>query len=46
LRIYEAHVGISSKEGKVNDYRNFADEVVPRIKKQGSKSKKNDNSMF
>lgn len=29
--------GISSQEGKVNDYRNFADEIVPRIKKQGSK---------
>lgn len=35
LRIYESHVGISSQEGKVNTYRNFADEVVPRIKKQG-----------
>lgn len=35
LRIYEAHVGISSQEGKVNTYRNFADEVVPRIRKQG-----------
>ncbi|VDM06929.1 unnamed protein product [Wuchereria bancrofti] len=35
LRIYEAHVGISSWEGKVNTYKNFADDVIPRIKKQG-----------
>ncbi|CAJ0920004.1 unnamed protein product, partial [Mesorhabditis belari] len=35
LRIYEAHVGISSPEGKVNDYRAFADDVLPRIKHQG-----------
>ncbi|CAI4226550.1 unnamed protein product [Auanema sp. JU1783] len=35
LRIYEAHVGISSPEGKVNTYRAFADEVLPRIKHQG-----------
>ncbi|VDO23675.1 unnamed protein product [Heligmosomoides polygyrus] len=35
LRIYEAHVGISSFEGKVNTYRAFADDVIPRIAKQG-----------
>ncbi|KAK6103238.1 Carbohydrate-binding module 48 (Isoamylase N-terminal domain) family protein [Brugia pahangi] len=35
LRIYEAHVGISSSEGKVNTYKNFANDVIPRIKKQG-----------
>ncbi|CAJ0587268.1 unnamed protein product, partial [Mesorhabditis spiculigera] len=35
LRIYEAHVGISSPDGKVNTYRAFADEVIPRIKAQG-----------
>uniref|UniRef100_A0A0N5ASM3 Aamy domain-containing protein n=1 Tax=Syphacia muris TaxID=451379 RepID=A0A0N5ASM3_9BILA len=35
LRIYEAHVGISSWEGKVNSYREFADNVIPRIQKQG-----------
>ncbi|CAD6194277.1 unnamed protein product [Caenorhabditis auriculariae] len=35
LRIYEAHVGISSSEGKVNTYRAFADEVLPRIHNQG-----------
>lgn len=35
LKIYEAHVGISSNEGKVADYDYFADQIVPRIKKQG-----------
>ena len=35
LRIYEAHVGISSPEGKVNTYRAFAEDLIPRIKKQG-----------
>ncbi|KAK0400907.1 hypothetical protein QR680_015512 [Steinernema hermaphroditum] len=35
LRIYEAHVGISSWEGKINTYRAFADDVIPRIHKQG-----------
>ncbi|KAG0581581.1 hypothetical protein KC19_4G262800 [Ceratodon purpureus] len=30
--IYEAHVGMSSKEPRVNSYREFADEVLPRIK--------------
>lgn len=35
LRIYEAHVGISSSEGKINTYLAFADDVLPRIKAQG-----------
>lgn len=35
LKIYEAHVGISSAEGKVADYNYFADNIVPRIKNQG-----------
>uniref|UniRef100_A0A914XTU5 1,4-alpha-glucan branching enzyme n=1 Tax=Plectus sambesii TaxID=2011161 RepID=A0A914XTU5_9BILA len=35
MRIYEAHVGISSAEGKINSYREFADDVLPRIKHQG-----------
>ena len=34
-RIYEAHVGMSSEEAKVNTYRNFADEVLPRVKNSG-----------
>ena len=35
LRIYECHVGISSIHGKVNDYSDFAEHVLPRIKKIG-----------
>jgi hypothetical protein len=35
LRIYECHVGISSIHGKVNDYDDFAEHVLPRIKKLG-----------
>jgi 1,4-alpha-glucan branching enzyme len=35
LKIYESHVGIASKEYKVATYREFADNVIPRIKKQG-----------
>lgn len=31
-RIYEAHVGMSSKEPRVASYREFADNVLPRIK--------------
>ena len=30
-RIYEAHVGMSSNDPKVNSYREFADDVLPRI---------------
>lgn len=35
LRIYEAHVGMSSIEPKVSTYREFAEEILPRIKKCG-----------
>ncbi|CAK9860132.1 unnamed protein product [Sphagnum jensenii] len=35
LRIYEAHVGMSSTEPKVNSYTEFRDDVLPRIKKLG-----------
>ncbi|XP_026394661.1 1,4-alpha-glucan-branching enzyme 1, chloroplastic/amyloplastic-like isoform X1 [Papaver somniferum] len=31
-RIYEAHVGMSSSEPRINSYREFADEVLPRIR--------------
>ncbi|XP_073140398.1 1,4-alpha-glucan-branching enzyme 1, chloroplastic/amyloplastic-like isoform X2 [Henckelia pumila] len=31
-RIYEAHVGMSSSEPRVNTYREFADFVLPRIR--------------
>lgn len=35
LRIYEAHVGMSSEEPVVASYTHFKDEVLPRIKRQG-----------
>ncbi|GAV03839.1 hypothetical protein RvY_14214 [Ramazzottius varieornatus] len=35
LRIYEAHVGISSPEGRVATYDYFTDNVLPRIHRQG-----------
>ncbi|KAK6160824.1 hypothetical protein DH2020_004205 [Rehmannia glutinosa] len=31
-RIYEAHVGMSSSEPRVNTYREFADDILPRIR--------------
>lgn len=35
LRIYEAHIGISTPEGKVGSYKEFALNVLPRIKDLG-----------
>lgn len=35
LKIYEAHVGISSPEGKIATYNYFKDHVLPRIVAQG-----------
>jgi len=35
LRIYEAHVGMSSTEPKCNSYLEFAKDVLPRIKEAG-----------
>ena len=35
LFIYEAHVGMAQEEGKVGSYREFADLILPRIKKAG-----------
>ena len=35
LYIYEAHVGMAQEEGKVGTYREFAQFVLPRIKKAG-----------
>ncbi|XP_029302388.1 1,4-alpha-glucan-branching enzyme [Cottoperca gobio] len=35
LRIYEAHVGIASSEGKVATYTNFTNNVLPHIKDLG-----------
>ena len=31
LYIYEAHVGMAQEEGKVGTYREFADNVLPRV---------------
>ena len=33
--IYEAHVGMASQDGHVGTYTEFADEILPRIKKAG-----------
>eukprot|EP00771_Trimastix_marina_P004125 gnl/Trimastix_PCT/862.p1 GENE.gnl/Trimastix_PCT/862~~gnl/Trimastix_PCT/862.p1 ORF type:complete len:689 (-),score=167.60 gnl/Trimastix_PCT/862:67-2133(-) len=35
LRIYEAHVGMSSEEGRVATYREFADNIIPYIADTG-----------
>lgn len=35
MKIYEAHVGISSPEAKVADYDYFSDNIIPQIKRQG-----------
>lgn len=34
-RIYEAHVGISTSEGRVGTYKEFTQNILPRIKKLG-----------
>lgn len=35
LRIYESHVGIATAEPKVGSYKEFIENVIPRIKKLG-----------
>ncbi|MBP3409851.1 MAG: 1,4-alpha-glucan-branching enzyme, partial [Clostridia bacterium] len=35
LFIYEAHVGMAQEEGRVGTYREFADLVLPKVKKAG-----------
>jgi len=35
LRIYEAHVGMAQEDGKVSTYREFMENILPRIKKAG-----------
>lgn len=34
-RIYEAHVGMATEENRVGTYREFADDILPRIAKLG-----------
>ena len=33
--MYECHVGISSTEAKVNNYNDFAENVLPRVVELG-----------
>ena len=35
LLIYETHVGMSGEEPRISTYREFADNVLPRVKKAG-----------
>ena len=35
LLIYEAHVGMAQEEGKVSSYREFTENILPRIQKAG-----------
>lgn len=35
LRIYEAHVGMASEQGRVATYNEFTDQVLPRVKRLG-----------
>lgn len=35
MRIYECHVGIATEKYEIGSYRNFADNVLPRIARQG-----------
>lgn len=35
LRVYEAHVGMATQDGRVGGYREFAEKVLPRIKATG-----------
>ncbi len=35
IYIYEAHVGMAQEEGRIGTYREFADNVLPRIKAGG-----------
>ena len=35
LRIYECHVGIATEKLEIGTYRNFADNIIPRIVHQG-----------
>ncbi len=35
LLIYESHIGMSSGEGKVSTYKEFEEQILPRIKEDG-----------
>lgn len=36
LKIYECHVGIATNEERVGTYKEFADNIIPRIAAQGN----------
>ena len=35
IRIYESHVGMAQEAGKVSSYREYAETILPRVKKAG-----------
>jgi 1,4-alpha-glucan branching enzyme len=35
VRIYESHVGMAQEAGKVSSYREYAEHILPRVKKAG-----------
>lgn len=35
LKIYETHIGMAGEEPRVHTYKEFMDEVLPRIHKKG-----------
>lgn len=35
VRIYESHVGMAQEDGKVSSYREYAEHILPRVKKAG-----------
>lgn len=35
LKIYESHVGIATQNCEIGSYNNFADNILPRILRQG-----------
>lgn len=35
VRIYESHVGMAQEAGKVSSYREYADNILPKVAKAG-----------
>jgi 1,4-alpha-glucan branching enzyme len=35
VRIYESHVGMAQEDGRVSSYREYAEHILPRVKKAG-----------
>jgi len=38
VRIYESHVGMAQEGGRVSSYREYAEHILPRVKKAGYNS--------